>query len=441
MTDKFNIKRALILAGAVIAFTIGSGFATGQEIIQYFTAYGIQALLAVAFFAVAFLYYNINFANAGTAQKFEKGNDVYKYYCGKYVGTFMDYYSTLFCYLSFFVMVGGAASTLNQEYGLPSWVGAVVLVLIVVITVVGGLNSVVDSMGIVGPIIIVLCLAIGIYTLVQDGSNLSEGFGIIESGSFAGAAEGETIQSAGDNWLMSGASYAGFVLLWFASFTTALGAKNGKKNLLFGIIAGTVVVCLAIIVLSFAQVTNINTVLEDGSAYVWNADIPNLILASNIWKPFSAIFAIVVFAGIYTTAVPLLYNPVARFATEGTARFRILAIVLGIVGLLVGLFLPYKMLVNVIYVINGYIGAILIIFMIVKNVRDLWSKRRGLKQENSLGQEEFVDQKELADQNKLAGQKELADQNELASRNQTELDQASDEIREKTQPQVCDKGA
>ena len=33
-----NWKRVLILAGAVIAFTIGSGFATGQEIIQYFTA-------------------------------------------------------------------------------------------------------------------------------------------------------------------------------------------------------------------------------------------------------------------------------------------------------------------------------------------------------------------------------------------------------------------
>ena len=32
---------------------------------------------------------------------------------------------------------------------------------------------------------------------------------------------------------------------------------------------------------------------------VWNADIPNLILAMKIWKPFSAIFAIVVFAGIY----------------------------------------------------------------------------------------------------------------------------------------------
>ena len=41
--EKVSWKRVLILAGAVIAFTIGSGFATGQEIIQYYTAYGVQS--------------------------------------------------------------------------------------------------------------------------------------------------------------------------------------------------------------------------------------------------------------------------------------------------------------------------------------------------------------------------------------------------------------
>ena len=44
--EKVSWKRVLILAGAIIAFTIGSGFATGQEIIQYYTAYGcIQTFL------------------------------------------------------------------------------------------------------------------------------------------------------------------------------------------------------------------------------------------------------------------------------------------------------------------------------------------------------------------------------------------------------------
>lgn len=374
-SEKVSWKRVLILAGAVIAFTIGSGFATGQEIIQYFTAYGTKSLLVIAVFAVAFLYYNFNFAKAGAEQKFERGNDVYKYFCGKYVGTFCDYYSTIFCYMSFWVMIGGAASTLHQEYGLPQWVGAVILTVLTILTVVGGLNSLVDAIGIVGPIIVVLCIGIGLITCISDGGNIAAGLEVIKEGAYEGAEAGETIKNAGANWLISGLSYAGFVLLWFASFTAALGAKNKKKDLNYGIIGGTVAVCVAIALVSFAQIANINTPMANGAAYVWNADIPNLILAMEIWKPFSAIFAIVVFAGIYTTAVPLLYNPAARFAKEGTSQFKILTIVLGIIGLNVGLFLPFRVLVNVIYVLNGYVGAVLILFMIWKNIKDFRAKR------------------------------------------------------------------
>ena len=120
---KVSWKRVLIFAGAIIAFTLDQVLQTGQEIIQYYTAYGIKGITCNSGISGCFSYYNFNFAKAGAEQKFEKGNDVYKYFCGKYVGTFCDYYSTLFYYMSFFVMVGGASSTLHQEYGLPAWVG------------------------------------------------------------------------------------------------------------------------------------------------------------------------------------------------------------------------------------------------------------------------------------------------------------------------------
>ena len=367
-------KRVLILAGAVVAFTIGSGFATGQEIVQYYTAYGAQNILVLAVFVIAFLYYNFNFAKAGAEERFEKANDIYKYYCGKYLGTFYDYYSTLFCYMSLWVMVGGAGKPLNEAYGLPVWIGAVILIILTVITVIGGLNSLVDAIGIVGPAIVVLCIAIGLITFVRDAGNVSAGLEVIKTGAYKGAASGETIKNAGANWLISGLSYAGFVLLWFASFTSALAMKNKKKDLQQGIIWGTVALAIAIVVVSFGQIANINTG-SDG-LYVWNAGIPNLILANSIVPIFSKIFAIVVFAGIYTTAVPLLYNPSSRFAKEGTPAFKMLTVVLAMVGLLVGLFLDFRVLVNIIYVLNGYVGAVLILFMLWKNFKDLKNKKK-----------------------------------------------------------------
>ena len=49
---------------------------------------------------------------------------------------------------------------------------------------------------------------------------------------------------------------------------------------------------------------------------------------------------------------------------------------LALVGLVVGLFLPFKVLVNYIYVLNGYEGAVLIIFMIWKNIKDNFFKKK-----------------------------------------------------------------
>mgnify|MGYP000869826231 CR=1 FL=1 len=41
MNKKFSVKTIVILAGSYIATIIGSGFATGQEILQFFSYYGI----------------------------------------------------------------------------------------------------------------------------------------------------------------------------------------------------------------------------------------------------------------------------------------------------------------------------------------------------------------------------------------------------------------
>ena len=53
-----------------------------------------------------------------------------------------------------------------------------------------------------------------------------------------------------------------------------------------------------------------------------------------------------------------------------------LTIVLAMVGLLVGLFLDFRVLVNIIYVLNGYVGAVLILFMLWKNFKDLKNKKK-----------------------------------------------------------------
>lgn len=53
METKLSIKNIITFMGAFIAFSIGSGFASGQEVMQYFASYGYQCVLTgLAFLAI-----------------------------------------------------------------------------------------------------------------------------------------------------------------------------------------------------------------------------------------------------------------------------------------------------------------------------------------------------------------------------------------------------
>ena len=359
-----NWGQAFKFMGAVLAFAIGSGFATGQELLQYFTAYGYQSILVGIVFLIIFIYSNYCFAVAGNREKFTKGSQVFQYYCGRYLGTVFDYFSVLFCYLSFIVMVAGAASTLRQQYGLPLVLGGVILTVLACVTVMFGLDSIVDVISKIGPVLVVIALFIGVYSFIAAimGGTVSEGAQLVRTGEVA-------VMKASSNWFMAGASYGGFCLLWFAGFMAQLGAKNNMRELMIGqALSGTFNITACVIV-GFALLGNV--------ASVAGLQIPNLLLAEKIWAPFAYIFAVIIFAAFYTTSCPLLWTAASRFTAEGTRKFKLLTVVLAAAGLIIALAVPFNVLLNYVYVINGYGGFLLLILMFIKNLRLRLAGNRG----------------------------------------------------------------
>ena len=79
-------------------------------------------------------------------------------------------------------------------------------------------------------------------------------------------------------------------------------------------------------------------------------------------------FSLIIFAGIYTTAVPLLWTVVAHFTKEKSSNFIILTVVLAAIGAFDGLRAPFSTMVNIVYVINGYVRVLLLALMLVKTL-------------------------------------------------------------------------
>ncbi len=344
-------KNVFGYAGSFLALLIGSGFATGQEILQYFTSYGYMGLVGALVVFLLFLYVGTRFISVGQKEKFEKGTQIYYYYGGKYIGMFYDAFSILFIYMSFIIMIAGGGTAIQQQYGIDIGWGCTAMALCTALTVIMGLSNIIRVIGKIGPLKTLLFVFIALAAIVANLPGIPEAEAIIPT---------LNLLKASPNWFLAALSYVGFCMLWLAAFMAAMGKEaNSQREAKLGAAIGAAVFSGAVVMLSLALMAHIQKVA--------GTQIPTLVLALDIHPFMATLFSIIIVLGVYAAAVPLLWTVSARLA-EKKNPFRILTISLALIGAYVGLNIPFSRLVNVVYVVNGYVGICLLALMIWKDI-------------------------------------------------------------------------
>lgn len=351
--ETINYKKVFTIAGSTIALLIGSGFATGQEVMQYIASFSWTGLIGAVIITVLLTYTALSFVTVGHHHRFKTPNDIFKFYTGKTMGTLFDYYSIFLLYMSCIVMISGAGTTLNEQYGWPIWVGASLLTFSGIIVVILGLENLTNIIGNVGPLIIILALGVSVISIINNWDNLPVADQMMQEA----VANGDVIQAA-DNFLISAANYAGFAMMWLVAFLGQVGrsANSGKEGRL-GAGMGTITFGIGVVVLAIALILSIGK--------IGDSQVPALILAQEIAPWMGGVFSILVFLGIFSSCVPLLWTVIARFSNEGTTKYNVLTFVLSLTALVISLSLDFELLVNYVYVLNGYIGLVLMAIVIV----------------------------------------------------------------------------
>ena len=81
-------------------------------------------------------------------------------------------------------------------------------------------------------------------------------------------------------------------------------------------------------------------------------------------------FSIIIVVGVYAAAVPLLWTVVARLARQRTRRYTACTFGLAAAGAVIAMAVPFSKLVNIVYVLNGYVGIFLLLLMFVKKFQE-----------------------------------------------------------------------
>lgn len=347
-------KEIFVLAGSVLAYMAGSGFTTGQEVIQYYTPFGANSILVGITVAVILVLVNLGFIYTSKRAGLKRGSEIYEFLSGKYFGKFFDYFAVFFSFMLFMAMIAGGATTLSEQYGIPGLAGALIFMVVVAVTVMLGLNRMVDVIGVIAPVFAVFVFVVAVVTIARDGSAITDNLQVILS-------ESVDLIKVSPNWFLSGISLTGLIILMFSVFTTELATEHDLKPLAVGQTIGIVAYVIVDIVLAFAFISNVNQVAGE--------QLPTLVLAEQLVPGIGKVFGIVISLAIFTTCCPLLYAVAKRFAKEKTKKYNAIVWCAAAAACIIAVFVPFNVLMNFVYKIVGYVGALIILFMVIKLIR------------------------------------------------------------------------
>ncbi len=354
-----NIKNILGIAMAFVGVVVGAGFASGQEILQFFSSFGYWGLLGGVVSGLCFTILGMavgELSQVSVSHSFKEGLYLI---CGPRLGVVVDIMITFFMYAIAVVMFAGGGSLMEQQWGVPAQYGSIAVMLITVLIVFLRVDRVMAFIGSVTPILVLMMIFLCIYSWNTRDLPLEE-LDVIA----------QTKPQGAGHWLVGSLLYVSYNMVVGAPFLMIAGAQaTSRRNALLGGLVGGLLLGFLIVLISAGVFGRIDT--------IGSAALPMLMLATEQSKLLGTIMSVVIFAMILTTSVGVLYSFSARIFTPNTRRFNIGTAIAGVLGL-VGAKIGFINLVGTVYPFFGYLGFVLVAWILIA-----WFRLRRLQSRNA----------------------------------------------------------
>lgn len=351
MDKNTDMKSIVRVAGSFVAWVIGSGFATGQEVLQFFSSYGYKSYAIALIDLAGFIIIGYSLMRKGFENNTNAAFNHFHFFCGKKLGTFYMWLAALTLLFLMPVLVAGAGATLYEYYGINHYIGSALFAAIVLAAYLIGFERMIKIVSSLGPVIIAFSLLVGAAVLFIDADKITN----------VPLYEAALSQHhAAPNWFLSGLLYLGLNFFPGSTYFTRIGiAAFSKKELKYGSILGGAMLIVSITIMSTAIMLNGNSAAE--------LDIPVLYLAQKISFLLGTVFSVMLVLGIFSSCSVIMWSICSRFANKGKTVNRIGAVCVTVFAYCVSLF-SFGTLVGTFYPIIGYIGLIFIGCVVYKSI-------------------------------------------------------------------------
>ncbi|WP_019377397.1 hypothetical protein [Virgibacillus halodenitrificans] len=354
------MKKILKIGSAFIGIIVGAGFASGQEVLQYFTSFGLIGTLGAIVATALFAYLGMTLTRLGSRLQTTSHKDaIYEVSFHPWLALIVDYIIIFTLFGVGVVMVAGAGSIFDQQFGLPAFMGTLLMTILVLLTAMLNVDRVVNVIGSITPFLIISVIIVSVYSLLTMDSTFAE---------LNPIAKEQT--STLPNWFIAGVNYVSFNIAVGASMSLVMGgAEKDERAAKLGGLVGGLGLGLLIVLSHLAIFSKVDVVAE--------YDMPMLQIVNELSPFLGTFYSVILFGMIFNTGISMFFAFGARFTEIGTSKFKLFITITLIIGFIAS-FAGFTDLVAFFYPLIGYLGLFLILALVTASFKMPTGKKNRL---------------------------------------------------------------
>lgn len=337
------------IGSTYVGTVIGAGYASGQEILQFFSVFkekGLTSLIIATVLFMIFAYTPMILGKRLNCGEYEKVISPGK---SSIPQRFSDFLITFTMFGTLTIMIAASGVTFNQSFGWSEIVGSIIMCVLLIFSLLTGLDGIIKVLSTIVPLMVIIALGTSIYFILNPIP--------------IGDVTKEVVINSSPlikHWSLSGVLYVAFNLVVAIAVLVSMGQMaKSEKDILKGSILGGLSLGICAIALNFTLMKNIHV--------VGNVDLPLVELAGTISSTMKSVYSFILFLGLYSTAISCFYGVYSRFSKSDIfSNLGNKTIILVISGIsLWASMLGFTSLIGYLYPMVGYGGIIIMVLTLL----------------------------------------------------------------------------
>ncbi|HOJ78736.1 MAG TPA: hypothetical protein PLZ08_11295 [Bacillota bacterium] len=336
----WNIVIVFSIAATFMGTVVGAGFASGQEILQFFCRYGLSGVFGIALSVVIISIITAKIFKIGKILRSDSYKDFLGWLLPKRLVLLADLFLVVFFVLLIGVMFAGSGA-IFKELHLGYWNGIIITAVVLIIVLNKDLPGLMVMNLLVIPLMFTSSLLVACFAISR---------GTVTAVSLPSPA----------NWAMAAAQFSSYNIILAVPVLLSLAKRFRKEALLTaGGWFGGIFLGIMTGFIYWAIIVHYDRLQQ--------SEIPMLILARRIGAISYWGYAFILWGEMLTTLIANTYGLAKRFAASTGYQFQYWVIGLSIVGILVAE-LGFTTLIAKIYPIYGCLSMVLLVLVLIKRI-------------------------------------------------------------------------